>query len=110
MTMTTTDDEIREIKRRLDMAETKIAQLDGSFQFVTGQLRDIQSYMHARFGEVDKRFDQVEGRLDRVEGRLDRIDGRLDRIEGRLGRIEGTVDALPRVIAELFDERLGKRK
>ena len=69
------DKEIREIKRRLDMAEAKASQQTGQFEFITSQLRDIQLYIHARFGDIDERLD----------------------------RIEGKVDALPRVIAELID-------
>ena len=71
------DKEIREIKRRLDMAEAKVSQQTGQFEFITSQPRDIQLYIHARFGDIDERLD----------------------------RIEGKVDALPRVIAELIDEQ-----
>ena len=39
--------------------EASIARLAGSFEFISGQLRDVQSYMHARFAEVDERFDRV---------------------------------------------------
>jgi hypothetical protein len=31
------DKEIRDIKRRLDLAETPMSQMDGRFEFITGQ-------------------------------------------------------------------------
>lgn len=78
------DKEIRDIKRRPDLAETRMSQMDGRFEFITGQLRDIQLYMHARFGDID-------GRLNNVEARLDRMDAKID--------------ALPRAVAELIARR-----
>ena len=83
--------EIRDLKRRVELAETRLSQVEGRFEFVSGQLRDLQLYQLAKFGEID--------------GRLDKIDGRLDRIEGRLGDLINEIRALPRVIAELIAKR-----
>ena len=80
--------EIRDIKRRLDLAETRLSQHAGQFEFISGQLRDIQLYMHARFGDIEKRFGDIEKRFDSTDHRLDSL--------------EGKVDALPRVIAEML--------
>ena len=90
--------EIREIKRRLDLAETRLSQMDGRFEFISGQLRDVQLYMHARFEDVDKRFDAVDKRFDGVDKRFDAVDRRLNTVETK-------IDALPRVIAELIAKR-----
>ncbi len=79
------DREIRDLKRRLDLTEAKLSQQAGSFEFITGQLRDVQLYMHARFDDMDKRFDGMDKRFD---------------------RLESEVKAIPRAIAELIDERL----
>lgn len=92
------DKEIRDLKRRLDLAETRLSQMDGRFEFIPGQLRDIQLYMHARFGDID-------GRLDKVEGRFDKIDGRLDKFDSRLDTMDTKIDALPRAVAELIAKR-----
>lgn len=92
------DKEIRDIKRRLDLAETRMSQMDGRFEFITGQLRDIQLYMHARFSDID-------GRLDKMDGRLDKMDGRFDKVDGRLDKMDSKIDALPRVIAEMIARR-----
>ena len=97
--------EIRDLKRRVELAETRLSQVEGRFEFVSGQLRDLQLYQHAKFGEIDVRLDKIDGRLDGLDGRLNGIDGRLDRIEGRLGDLTNEVRALPRVIAELIAKR-----
>jgi hypothetical protein len=72
-----TEKEIRDLKRRLDLFETRLAQNDGRFEFITGQLRDIQLYMHARFADMDDHFSKINSKLD----------------------------AMPRVIAELIAKR-----
>ena len=90
--------EIRDLKRRVDLAESRLSQVEGKFEFISGQLRDMQLYMHAKFGEID-------GRLDKMDGRLDKMDGRLDKIETRLDDLTTEVRALPRVIAELIAKR-----
>ena len=59
--------EVRDLKRRLELTETRVTQLEGRFEFVVGQLRDIQLYMHAKFGDMEQRFDRIENRLDRLE-------------------------------------------
>jgi chromosome segregation ATPase len=110
---------VGDLTRRLNIAETKLSQHAGQFEFITGQLRDVQLYMHARFDDLEKRldkmdgrFDKMDGRLDRMDGRLDKMDGRLDKMDGRLGRVETEIrnlndkmDALPRVIAEMIATR-----
>jgi uncharacterized protein YPO0396 len=82
------EQEIRELKRRVDQA---IARLSGSFEFISGQLRDVQTYMHARFAEMDERFDAVEEKLAAHDRRFDALGEK--------------VDALPRVIAEMIARR-----
>jgi tetrahydromethanopterin S-methyltransferase subunit G len=85
------DKEIRDLKRRLDLAETRLSQMDGRFEFISGQLRDIPLYMHARFADID--------------GRLDKMDGRFDKVDGRLTTMDAKIDALPRAVAELIAKR-----
>jgi tetrahydromethanopterin S-methyltransferase subunit G len=90
--------EVGDLRRRLTLAETKLSQQVGQFEFITGQLRDVQLYTHARFDDVDKRFDKVDARLDKVDARLDRIDSKVDGLDAK-------VDALPRIIAEMITKR-----
>jgi len=84
--------EVRSLKHRLDLAETRLSQIEGRFEFVSGQLRDIQLYQHSKFAEIDNRLEGVEGRLERVEGRLEKVEGRLEKVEGRLEKVEGRLE------------------
>ena len=93
-----------ELAERIATLEAKLAKLDervitleGQFDFISRQLRDLQMFVHAKFEQVDRRFDAVEGRLGKIEGRLDKIDGRLD-------RIEVTLKEMPRAIVEAIRE------
>ena len=90
--------EVRDLKRRLELTETRVTQLEGRFEFVSGQLRDIQLYMHAKFGDMEQRFDRIENRLDRLET------GQTD-IKRELSTMNAKIDALPRVLAELLAKR-----
>ena len=83
--------EFRDLKRRVDLAETRLSQLEGKFEFISGQLRDIQLFMHACFDDINQRFE--------------RMDQRFETFEHRLERLESKVDALPRVIAELIGKK-----
>jgi hypothetical protein len=62
--------ELRDLKRRVDLAETPLSPLEGRFEFFSGQLRDIQLYMHARFDEIDSRFDATDGKIDSLRSDL----------------------------------------
>jgi chromosome segregation ATPase len=64
------EQEIRDLKARLDKHDTQLAQLEGSFTFIVSQLRDIQRYMHTKFEEHDKRFDAIDAQLTKHDGEL----------------------------------------
>jgi chaperonin cofactor prefoldin len=98
ITVESLQSEVRDLKRRLDLTETRVGQMEGRFEFVTGQLKDIQLYMHAKFGDMETRF-------DRMDARFDRMDTRFDRMETRQDRLEQKIDALPRVLAEMLAKR-----
>lgn len=83
--------ELKDLKRRVDLAETRLSQIEGQFGFVSGQLRDIQLYMHARFDEVEGRFDGVDGRLDGVDRHLDGMDRKLDKLPDLVATAVGSV-------------------
>ena len=65
--------ELRDLKRRVDFAETRLSQPEGPFGFISGQLRDIQLYMHARFDDLDRKFDGVVGKVDDLRNDLPQI-------------------------------------
>ena len=67
------ENELKDLKRRVDFAETRLSQLEGPFSFISGQLRDIQLFMHARFDDLDRKFDGVAGKVDDLRNDLPQI-------------------------------------
>jgi hypothetical protein len=49
---TNIEQEIAELKRRVGHTETRIAAPEGQFEFISGQLRDIQRHMHSQFDSL----------------------------------------------------------
>ena len=64
--------ELEDLKRRVDFAVTRLSQLEGPFSFISGQLRDIQLFLHARF-DLDGKFDGVAGKVDDLRNELPQI-------------------------------------
>ena len=58
--------EVKDLKRRVDLAETRLSQLEGQFGFISGQLRDIQLYMHTRFDDMDRKIDDLRTELPNI--------------------------------------------
>ena len=58
--------ELQDLKRRVDLAETRLSQLEGQFGFISGQLEDIQLYMHARFDEHAQRLERIEAQVSEL--------------------------------------------
>jgi tetrahydromethanopterin S-methyltransferase subunit G len=58
--------EVKDLKRRVDLAETRLSQLEGQFGFISAQLRDIQLYMHARFDDIDQKIDGLRNELPQI--------------------------------------------
>jgi chromosome segregation ATPase len=107
------------LKRRLEMAETKLSQQAGAFEFITGQLRDVQLYVHARFDDMDARFNRIDVRLDRIETDIGTmqtdvstmktdiksLDAKFSGLDAKLIGLDAKFDALPRIIAEMIAKR-----
>jgi tetrahydromethanopterin S-methyltransferase subunit G len=87
--------EVRDLKRRLDLTETRVTQMEGRFEFVAGQLRDIQLYMHAKFADMEKRDDRLEQKVDNLSRDMN----------AKLAAMDAKFDALPRVLAEMLAKR-----
>ena len=109
MTVEVSAKEFADLKRRVELAETKLAQHTGQFEFLTGQLRDIQLYMHAKFADVDARFDKLEATFDAREAKVDvqfaELNAKFDALPRVIAELNAKVDALPRVIAEMISKR-----
>lgn len=98
MSIETLTRDVADLKRRVDLAETKLSQQTGQFEFITRQQRDVQLYMHGRFADVDQRLDTLESKVDGLGAKVDGLGARFDGFESK-------VDALPRVIAEIIAPR-----
>jgi archaellum component FlaC len=61
------EQEIRELKARLEKHDTTLAPLMGQFEFISNQLNAVQRFMQAKFDAIDKRFDGMEKRFDKIE-------------------------------------------
>jgi hypothetical protein len=91
--------EIRDLKRR-------VGELEGSFGFLSGQVRDVHRALLAFEENTSNRFDKVEGRLDRVDGCLDRVDGRLDRVEKEVRELRRD---MPGIVGDAVRDALRER-
>ncbi len=90
--------EIRDLKRR-------VSELEGSFGFLTQQVRTVHKDLLAfeekteqRFKNVDRRFDRLEGKVDRLEGKVDGLDRKID------SKVDGLAKALPRIVGDAVRE------
>jgi hypothetical protein len=91
------------------LAETRLSQLEGRFEFVSGQLRDIQLYMHSRFDEIDARFDAVDARFDAIDARFDAVDARFDAMDAKIdAKIDGLRADMPDIVANAVGSVLRK--
>ena len=110
----TIEDRLSALERENVEIKHRLATVEGQFEYISGQLRDVQLYMHAKFGDIDKRFDRVEQRLDKVEQRLDKVEKRLDKIEVRLGAVEtkldGLIETLPGMMRDVMREVLAEKR
>jgi uncharacterized coiled-coil protein SlyX len=59
---------------------------------------------------LNMRFEYVRAQLDMLDARVATVEAKVDRVETRLSGVEGKIDALPRVLAEMLDEREKRRK
>ena len=58
--------EICDLKRR-------VSEIEGSFGFLTQQIKGVHKDLLAFQARTEQRFDQVDGRLDKIDGRLDLV-------------------------------------
>jgi hypothetical protein len=93
--------EIRDLKRR-------VGEIEGSFGFLTQQIKTVHKDLLAFQEKTEQRFDQVDGQFKKVGDRFDKIDGRLDHLDRGL-RVLRT--DMPKIVGDTMREVLnGKRK
>ena len=82
--------EIADLKRR-------VAELEGSFAYITGQLREVQVFLH---NNIDSRLTSLEGKVE--AGFAEMRDG--------FAKFETTFKELPDTIANAVGEPLRSRE
>jgi archaellum component FlaC len=91
--------EIRDLKRR-------VSELEGSFGFLTRQVKDVHKDVLAFQARTEQRFERVDRRLDKVDGRLDRVEGKLDQVDRGL---RGMRDDMPGIVGDAVRTALRDR-
>jgi hypothetical protein len=85
--------EIRDLKRR-------VGEIEGSFGFLTEQVKGVHKAVLAFQARTEQRFDQVDQRLDKIDGRLDHLDTGL----------RGLRTDMPKIVGEAMREVLREQK
>src|SRR5713101_2120589 len=75
--------EIRDLKRR-------VSEIEGSFGFLTQQIKGVHKDLLAFQARTEQRFDEIDGRFDKVEGRLDRVERGLRGLRDDMPGIVGS--------------------
>jgi hypothetical protein len=83
-----------------------LSEIEGSFGFLTQQIKGVHRDLLAFQAITKHRFDKVEGRLEKVEGRLGGVEGRLDRVEKGVRTLR---DDMPAIVASTMREVLRER-
>ena len=81
--------EIRELKRR-------VSEIEGSFGFLTQQIKSVHKDLLAFQAKTEQGFAQVNGRIDKLDGRFDQVDRGLRGLRTDMPKIVGNTlrDAL----------------
>jgi len=88
--------EIRDLKRR-------VGELEGSFGFLTQQVKALHTDLLAFQARTEQRFDNVVERLDKMDGRLGTIDGRLGGLEKQVRSLR---EDMPGIVGDAVREVL----
>jgi hypothetical protein len=93
------ESEIRDLKRR-------VGELEGTYGFLSGQLRDVHRALLGFQEQTNERFDELGAHVERADGRIGRVDNRLEHFEART---EQQLDALPRALAGIVRAEFERR-
>jgi hypothetical protein len=94
------EQEIRELKAQLAAAVKRIAELEGSFGYISGQLRELQIFLH---NNIDSRLTSLETEMrDGFAAVRSEMRGGFDKLGGDLNR-------LPDIIANVVGDALRSR-
>jgi flagellar capping protein FliD len=82
--------EIRDLKRR-------VGEIEGSFGFLTQQLKSVHKDLLTFQAKTEQRFDEVDQKFAAVDARFDKVDGRLDRLDTGLRKLR---DDMPGIVGD----------
>jgi predicted nucleic acid-binding Zn-ribbon protein len=83
--------EIRDLKRR-------VSEIEGSFAFLTQQIRGVHKDLLDFEARTEQRFEKVDKRFDGLEHKADGLDRKLDL------KIDGLAKALPGIVGDAVRE------
>ena len=83
--------EIRDLKRR-------VSEIEGSFGFLTEQVKSVHKDLLAFEEKTEQRFDKVDGRFDRLESKVDALDRKID------AKVDGLTKSLPGIISDALSD------
>jgi predicted nucleic acid-binding Zn-ribbon protein len=83
--------EIRDLKRR-------VSELEGSFGFLTQQVKNVHKDLLAFEGKAEQRFDAVDKRFDRLDGKVDALERKIDT------KVDGLAKSLPGIISDALSD------
>src|ERR1700722_12361680 len=90
--------EIRDLKRR-------VSELEGSFGFLTQQVKAVHTDLLAFQEKAEQRFDQVDSRFKKVDERFDRLEHKIEGLDRKIdAKIDGLAKALPGIVRDALSD------
>lgn len=83
--------EIRDLKRR-------VSELEGSFGFLTEQVKSVHRDLLAFEVKTEQRFDRLENKIDGLENKIDGLDRKVD------AKVDGLARALPGIVGDVLSD------
>jgi len=87
--------EIRDLKRR-------VGELEGSFGFLTRQVRNVHKDLLAFEEKTEHRLDRMESKVDvldrKIDSKFDALDRKID------SKVDGLAKSLPGIISNALDD------
>jgi hypothetical protein len=79
---------------------------EGSFGFLTQQLKSVHRDLLAFQAKTEQKFDEMDARFDKVDDKFEKVDSRLDRVEKE---VRGLRTDMPRIVGDVMREVLRER-
>jgi predicted nucleic acid-binding Zn-ribbon protein len=86
--------EIRDLKRR-------VSELEGSFEYLTEQVKTVHKDLLAFQEKTEQRFDQVDARFEKVDERFDRLESKIDSLDLKIdAKVDGLTKSLSGIVSD----------